>query len=527
MPTAFYHNVYDDIGEARSGNSFHLSASVILCVCCLPICIVVIIVATTTTSNFHDNHPVIWSIVAVTSVVSTIITIVIWKRLRTTGQEGVAYRIEDVAIKPKLLFLWIFGFARIFSSTLELAVGFYCMQHKSKQMFAGEIFLSVFTNFSEISFTITQLCFLSSYSACKLKADGMVNFGLSTIIVTHLVQWFEMIFTTLARNDLINVMPQNETNNTCFHSPEFKNFEKDIIPYTEPMSTEYGLLAVGMVLRLASFLDNSGPTSDLESTHTERTPLLCVHYFGTTAKIEKRNTPALETEMKDQHQFQIPSFYCCLLAAFIICLPILVTIILNAYEEASLQFGLGVVQFLFKVELTTLIIITCYLWYVQFGQQNISDRKYDGKLILLMSTAGTVSHFAFGLVAGIIIENEENSSIATFLILQKILEIFVVVIQTYLILKSQRLRVVHSFRTTGCISVDKMFHVFFLIRVIMWIADSYIGKNTEKIMPIESKVYGDKYWKAINDVLYPVTMFYLFHTAIDFYQMYKKYEKSF
>lgn len=43
-------------------------------------------------------------------------------------------------------------------------------------------------------------------------------------------------------------------------------------------------------------------------------------------------------------------------------------------------------------------------------------------------------------------------------------------------------------------------------------------------MLIEMEVYGDKYWKIINDMFYLVIMFYLFYILIDFYQLYKKYE---
>lgn len=528
MPTEISHDECGDDSEVSRNCSFTVSpASVVLGTSCVIVCIVVIAVATTT-SNFHDNHPIVWSIVAITSILSTILTIVIWKRIHTLGQNSLDYRILDVAIKPKILFLWIFGFAKIFSSTLEIAVGFHCVNHSEKQMFPGEIFLSIFTNFSEIAFVISQLCFLSSYSTCKLKADNFVNIGLWTILLTLIVQWFKTLFTTLARNNMINDITMNDTRNSCFQTDGFKVIEKSILPYTEPMSTEYGLLAVGIILRLAPFFDCSGTTLQFEYQDVEQTPLLRVHNFGTAASYR---TPIYNghhdsTEVMNRNQFQIPSFYCCLLTAFISCLPILVTIILNAYEGTEVQFALGVVQFVFKVELTTLTILSCYLWYKQYGKHNICIQKYDGKLTLLLSTAGTLIHFTFGLIAGVIHEKQEKSSDATFLILQKVLEIVIVVIQTFLILRAQRLRTVHVNRQPRCLSVGKLFYVFYLMRVIMWIADSYIGKNTGKIMPIESEVYGDKFWKTVNDMLYPFTMFYLFHTAIDFYQMHIKYEKS-
>jgi hypothetical protein len=174
------------------------------------------------------------------------------------------------------------------------------------------------------------------------------------------------------------------------------------------------------------------------------------------------------------------------------------------------------------------------LWYKQFGQFNIYSQKYDGKFTLVLGTAGTLFHLTFGLIAGIIFEKRydssekrDGSSEATFLILQKVMEIVIVVVQTSLVLKAQKLSTSFVERQTRWLSVDRLFYVFFLIRVIMWIADSYIGSNTAEIMPIESEAYGDKYWRTVNDVLYPFTMFYLFHTAIDFYQLHNKYEKYF
>jgi hypothetical protein len=333
-----------------------------------------------------------------------------------------------------------------------------------------------------------------------------------------------MILTTFARNNTISAIAMNYTNNSCFQTDEYKALERSILQYTEPMSTEYGLLAIGIILRLAPFFHRS-TTSQSEYEDVEQTPLLGVQDFATATDVYDCHYDSAEA-MK-RIQLQIPTFYRCLLTAFISCLPILVTIVLNAYEGPKFQFALGFVQFLFKVELTIFTILTCYLWYKKFGQFNIYSQKYDGKFTLVLGTAGTLFHLTFGLIAGIIFGKRGDSSEATFLILQKVMEIVIVVVLTSLVLKAQKLSTSFVERQIRWLSVDKLFYVFFLIRVIMWIADSYIGRNTAEIMPIESEAYGDKYWRIVNDVLYPFTMFYLFHTAIDFYQLHNKYEKYF
>lgn len=517
----------------------NVSLSKILSASGVTICAIIIIV-TMATSN-PDHHPAVWNIMAVTSIISTIVTIVIWNRLRMRGINSIAYIVSDVAIKPKILFLWMFGFARMLSSALQLATGFHCIQLSAIQLFPGEFVLSTLTSFSDIAFVISQLGFLSSYSTCKLKKDTIVNFGLSTIILTHIVQWFRTLFSTLSKNDLISTSMTNDTNHTsCLNSNEFKSLMENISPYIEPMSTEYSLLAVGIVLRLlpSSSDGHVSPTStDKQTIHRwsesqngpeERTSLLPVLGLSSSRTVQRYNSCQCDSSLRENLsisvQLQVPSFYRCLLAAFLTCLPILIAVILNASCGSDIQLSVGVIQFIFKAELAVLVSLNFYLWYTQFKRQNVYSDKYDGKIILLLSTAGMLLYSTFGLIAGSVIDDRGLSYIATFLILQKLLELFVVVCQTSFIIKAQNLHVQNLNPEPKYISADKMFYMFFLIRVIMWVADSYIGKNTQKIMPIETEVYGDKYWKTINDMLYPVTMFYLFHTSIDFYQLYKKYE---
>lgn len=517
----------------------NVSLSKILCACGVTICAIIIIIAMATSNP--DHHPAVWNIMAITSIISTIVNIVIWNRLRMRGINCIAYIVSDVAIKPKILFLWMFGFARILSSALQLATGFHCIQQSAIQLFPGEFVLSILTSFSDIAFVISQLGFLSSYSTCKLKKDTIVIFGLSMIILTHIVQWFRTLFSTLSKNDLINNSLENDTNHTsCLNSNDFKSLMENISPYTEPMSTEYSLLAVGIILRLLPSSNDGhvSPTSiDKQTIHQwsesqndqeENTPLLPVLGSPSSRAVQRYNSCRSDSSLRENiiisTQLQVPSFYRCLLAAFLTCLPILIAVILNASYESDIQLSVGVIQFFFKAELAVLVSLNFYLWYTQFKRQNVYNDKYDGKIILMLSTIGTLLHMTFGLIAGSVVEDRELSYIATFLILQKLLEMFVIVCQTSLIIKAQNLHVHHLNPEPKYISADKMFYMFFLIRVIMWIADSYIGKNTRKIMPIETDVYGDKYWKTINDMLYPVIMFYLFHTSIDFYQLYKKYE---
>lgn len=531
---------HDEFGEERDTPDTHRwwrsSVALLLYGSGITVCAVIIAIASAM-SGLIDYHLTVWSIVAVTSIISVVITIIVWNRVRIFGQYIIAYRVTDVAIKPKVLFLWVFGFAKILSAALQLAKGFNCIQRNAKQMFPGEIFLSIFTNFSEIVFVIFQLCFLSSHSSVKLREDTIVSFGLSTIILTHIFQWFEMLFASLSKNDLINISSVNETNNSCFHSITSNKLMENISPYIEPMSTEFGLLAVGIIFRLlpASLRQPqiAVDPGDQQWTNNvreeeENTPLLRVNDFNSRSPLERSDSTdkASASGEVGSHFLQMPSFYRCLLVAFIICLPLLITIILHASEQADIQLSLGVVQFLFKVELLFLLILNCCLWCNQFKRLNLYSDKYDGKLVLLLSTAGTLLYMMFGLVAGCVLLSRKVSSIATFLILQKILEIVIVVIQTSLILKAQSLHVHRVNQEPKRISASKVFFTFFLIRVIMWTTDSYIGKSTTKIMPIETEVYGVNYWDTINDMLYPITMFYLFHTAIDLYQLYKKYDQS-
>lgn len=149
----------------------------------------------------------------------------------------------------------------------------------------------------------------------------------------------------------------------------------------------------------------------------------------------------------------------------------------------------------------------------------------SSRYILILCTAGAVAYSTFGLIAGMMYQRMEFPTLSIALVIQKIFEIACTYLQTILILQSPAYNTVRDRKV--CIPVYKVHCVLFTINIIMWLVNSYMGKVVGSVMHIEASFYGDKYWKAVNDVVYPITIFYRFHTAMDIYQLYKKYEHSY
>ncbi|XP_061170207.1 proton channel OtopLc-like [Saccostrea echinata] len=507
--------------EYRSRRTF--SGVVSACVC--SICLVIIIVFSTV-QRFAGHSPVVWGLEAILTTIGGIFTYALWVIIHKHGEQNIQKNTEDVTIRMKIIFLWLFGIVNILNSAINMAINCDCIAKDGKEQFPGDQEVSIATHIFEIIFNTGQLGFISSYSPYRLKSSTFLNYGISTIILTHVIRWFRTLFASLLNNNLISIKNESNTfRNNCFWTSELSSFRKEIEPWIEPTLTEYSLLAVSLMLRMWISSEEKAKETSNFSIHNERTPLL------NQASVQSLNSCVSKGISTNEHSLQFAlknsSVYICILVGIMLCLPILTTVIMaSAVQTYTYHYQLStvIVQCVFKVELFTIILLAYFFFYKQYEEEMNADRFNSSRFILILCTAGSIAYSTFGLIAGFMNKHAEFHAVASALVVQKLFEITCIYLQTVLILQSSSYNTVRLKTFSKGIPVYKIYCVLFIINITMWLVNSYMGKDNSRIMSVETRFYGTYYWRAVHDVVFPITIFYRFHTAMDIYQLYRKYE---
>lgn len=514
-------------GTAEDRTHRRRTFSGVLSACACSICLVIIIVFSTV-PEFAGHSPVVWGLEAMLTTIAAIFTYVMWVIVHKYGEQSLERNTVDVTIRMKLGFLWLFGIINILNSAINMAIVSDCIEKHGNEEFPGELIVSVVSHIFEIIFNTGQLGFISSYCAYRLRSSSLMNYGISTIILTHIVRWFRTLFMSLLSNHLIDKHTNHSHSflNNCYWTNDLTNFRRSIESYIEPTLTEYSLLAVSLMLRMWIIFENETREPQyVQSCDTERTPLLSSGYT------QLFSTGNIQSTLSDNSGVPLTSksssMYICILMAIVLCLPLLTTIIMvSAVKPYTYHYQLStaIVQCVFKLELFVMILLAFFLTYKQYQEENSTDRINSSRFILILCTAGTIAYSTFGLIAGLFEKRGDYATLALPLFIQKFLEIACTYLQTILILQSSLSNIVRVRNVSRFIPVYKIHCVLFTVNIIMWLVNSYIGKMVGSIMHIEANFYGENYWKAVNDVIFPITIFYRFHTAMEVYQLYKKYE---
>ncbi|XP_052706326.1 proton channel OtopLc-like [Crassostrea angulata] len=478
--------------------------------CVLFMCIVIMIVFTTT-EPLAIPRPVVWGTEAIITLLSVIVTFVIWFLVkRNTRKYLIEKQQQDVTLNIKLVFLWTFGFASIFHFAINMSANIDCLLKDGRQPYSIAYDLSIVTNLIDICFCIGQLGFLSLYGQFCFRPSSLINYGISLMIITHLLHWFKMIFDSViyARN----WMPSNLTRlDDCFRSSNITNISHDLILYINPLITEYSLLsvtiAVGMFVNI--FRNNSVQAS------------LPIDPPEISTETEDQTTTNDESN-SSEHLTRRVSTIIAISSGIVLSLPYLMTLTFVFFKTANLSKVFRILSTIFEIEFLALLFFGKRQFQVQFNdvlvkRENPSPSSgYQMTLIVITSVA--VGYETFGAIAGLM---KAGNLFCFLLFFNKCLKIAVIMIQTGFILQMKNISYkprqvrVHYFK------VSRIFLCIFVMNISRWLYDSFIIGQTFGILPIQLEFYGKIYWRTISSALFPVNVFYRLLTAIEMYELYR------
>ncbi|XP_048746796.1 proton channel OtopLc-like [Ostrea edulis] len=427
---------------------------------------------------------------------------------------------RDLTLRIKLVFLWIFGLLIIFSFCYDIAVNFDCLFRGKPISFKGQYEYGVVVLSLHIIFCFVQLGFLSSFAGHAPQISIAQNYMISFAILTHLVLWFLTFYK--------NIHSKTDPD-MCFYNSYIANWRNKLQPLIQPAKIEFSLLAVELIVVIWIYSVDGDEENGEEFNYTGASD-------ESTSLIRDSAGHSLSRKTAHRRLTITNTFYICILFGTLLSLPLIVSSVVLSYSSTySLRnYNAFLITLLllyaghFILILATFIQMNIYSQWRNIKSTTITKNK---SFVLILTMAGALCYSAFKIMVPTRMPNPCNSTLHGFVsfdsrtistsLFKTLFEILTMFLQTLLIRQSWQMEkcAVPGKKQT----VKRLLGTLCLINLIQWLVFSLLLGSQGRAMIIETCFYGETLWNDIHDGLFPVTMFYRFHTSMHFYECCRKY----
>ena len=545
--------------------------SQILTACMIPVVAVVVAIFYIRGVMGHADNLALLGITDALIAVSSVFMILLCGLSYKFGAKvSVKKEVLVLSHTPKLIFMWIFGLCLLFLALLKFIETMDYVVRKTNQ---SAIFSSPRTipfTLADIIFIITQLFFITYFSKRELKPSILLNIGMSFIVSCNISMWFYSTLSSFYRHAIRHYQPisKNET------VSELTKFHNSILPFLAPMKTEFNLLIIGFLLTMWD-TNNDGmlnteeefmgtTNSDTRNPHISRSllsnPNACINQhpneetelladsileethdsiqgsaitpdrsdedgrlgYGTMEKstcntTNSRNERSLYLSIIGGILMMVPYVTCCLI------------LVKQKPEQLAFKFSFEVLRGIYIFICFGLLCMTLFQFRPSKTEELTDQRLREKQYILVVSTSGAVTFAALCLFAAVFSDTSSHTdhfktgAIATIYIGQS-LEIIVIFLQTILIIHSEHVVLICTSR-----SLEKRFVILGLLNFMFWVTDSFIIVSIDEDLVtgwIQTDFFTPQGWALIMETIFPFTIFYRFHSALEMYERFRHFRNE-
>lgn len=411
------------------------------------------------------------------------------KAYENDNEQGVETNERDVDVqhpqkitfwKIKLFSMYLFGFCYLFHC------GLYAWKHNSESSTNHRLGLSY--NIITIFYVFSLFIYFAMFHAKPYKNDRIENVCTLLILVSNVSIWLDTLFSEsdfLFERNIENLNESRAEKLTDLY-PKAEEVIEKTDPYLSPAMIEFSLITIDMLFSKEDTYKRTG-----KNQTTKRQPIGFIKACG-------------------QYFIFLLSFAFFAFTFSVVLLPFNTELNENTFIT---YVSIELVLKMFSLGLISICIIPVY--------KKLTYHLNVGAFILIITCFGNVLYHMFYCFA-LYSNADENDAISW---VNNVVSIAVAGLQTYFILG------IHS-----CIVFDKskmvniswkeknrMYYLCSLLSMInfgLWICDS-LG---EERFPVFSKIlfeaYGQSVWSVINKLILPLTIFFRFHTGLDFLKLY-------
>lgn len=402
--------------------------------------------------------------------------------LQSSGEDLISKNLQELPfLRIKLFALYFFGLCYIYHCSL------FVWNHTIEE--TNEHRLGIAYNICSILYVFTLFIYFSLFQNRKKENNNVEKFLTLLVLISNVSIWLDTFFSEsdfLFRTPSENKTDCNALNLTHSHSKAEEVIEK-IDPFLTPAMIEFSLMAIDM---LFSMEDKNHNRCNDENKQNVKNKKLCLIF---------------------RHLLLISSF---------VLFAITLAVVLNVFKEEDKVFEIYVSFQLALKCLLLILILGCIIPVFA----TLTFHFNVGEFVLIISCFGNIVYhtlYCFALSSSG--QNGVNVSWA-----DNVISILIAGLQTYFILG------IHSPRNfndqqNGCSTIRDYLNepiVYFscslmsIINFGLWLSDS-IGEERHPVFSrIMCEAYGKSTWTVINKLVLPLTIFFRFHTGLDFLKLY-------
>lgn len=446
--------------------------------------------------------------------------------------------------RPLMAGAYVFGAGSCVMDLLHIAYYIECSTNLSS------LFFSIF----KAVFFFSQILFLRKFATATLHRSPSIRLVLFHILGTNICIWFRALFSH-SRTIFSDRATYLNIDKDSFCRTQHYSMEKiweASEPYLYPFTMEYTLIAGGILYNMWSGMRDLDPDpqdiyiydelSDFNTTtdnmsekyyddqgygtceaHTPSKDSMSSARFLSRFSLNRAvSTSSLCQTCIDHHDRsrlnKVPSSDPGLLVGLLFSILLLLAVGLLWVDKTSqnaLRF-----YYLYQITLLTFMSISCWVILKCLMTQKLMWYPFaPDDALLIASFTGVFLYAGLCLTAGIA-EYKNQGLISDFSIAKSTLILFQGMLQATAVIKALRFRP----REEISANVIRQGALFLLTtNIALWGQDSFFELRDFVTTPVQTVFYGEKSWKAITVLAYPLCIFFRFHSAACLFEVWSSF----
>lgn len=372
----------------------------------------------------------------------------------------------------KLISLYIFGLCYLFHC------GLYAWKHSAYDM------LGFIYNIITILYVFFLLIFFSTLPGNDYTKTCGGKVVILIILISNVCIWMDTFF---CESDILfeRNIDVNNSSDIQNLTGTFSRAAEDAIEKTDPFflpaMIEFSLMTIDML------------------------------FYKNENNIIRRNPRSIRSAIRGFCQLFI-FIFCFILFSFT-CTVLLTTTASNDTNYPEYFIVYESFQLFLKVLMLIFIILCIFPLY-----DTLTFHFSVSAFVLIFSCFGNIIYHVFCFLAFFSNKGPKVKESVTITCIENVLSVMLALLQIFFLLGIQSPNTIRSDSEEGC--------VYYLcshlgtINLALWICDS-IGEQRLPIFSTElNYAYGHHVWEIVNKLIFPLTIFFRFHTGLDFLKLY-------
>ncbi|XP_069136080.1 uncharacterized protein [Argopecten irradians] len=482
-------------------------------------CLILLLVKTTTDAE----HPLInfvgmqicLSVIVFLGLLSCLIALII---IKVKGFHSIMVRRSDVkSSRLQMTVLWAFGMLSLTFIFLKSGHIIQCIYNQGRDI-TGDVPVMECVYYGLIFVLLPiQMLTLTYLTPYRFRNFLGIQYMIQLVLASNLTMW---VYGLLQHDmNYSQVDFGNETWHTNCTNMTFTHMLNVSDQILSPIFLEYSMLAITMTQNLSvkwKTWSNDRENHDENERAEMVTELLNPDEVGEQDVSQNEDTALLPTTNVSRMRRQSVGFYASLMFSALVGVSIFIGYVVRVTGHVQITMNwLPLLELVFSITMTVCTFAVYYFLARDTHPPTMSKSISGGDYVFIISSLGSLTGRLLRLLVSLKLANTNR-----LLMSSRVVFCGLCYLQTVLILHASRCSPKHNPRS---MSLGGALLLMALYNCGFWIVESFIMGNYPVLEETEKRMLGQGMFDFRNNVCHPLEVFFRFASALEFYELYRKF----